>query len=199
MIVDHKLDYAEWDEDEQGPKMVPTLIVVHYTVSRTRSGTAAAFKARDYLSCHTTVGVDGQVTQQVRFDRQAKHAGISKWKLRKRCNTFSIGIEVVNPGPVFADGRGGWKDYYGHPWAGGVVHADHKHNGCSWRHWAEFDDRQIDAVIRLCAELMEAYPTITDVVGHDDVAPRRKRDPGPAWPWAAVRSALLLPSLEKTA
>ena len=45
-----------------------------------------------------------------------------------------------------------------------------------------FPDAQIEAVCRLCHDIQEHYP-ITDVVGHSDVAPKRKQDPGAAFPW----------------
>ena len=45
-----------------------------------------------------------------------------------------------------------------------------------------FPAEQIEAVWRLCRDIQAHYP-IEDVVGHSDVAPTRKRDPGPAFPW----------------
>lgn len=45
---------------------------------------------------------------------------------------------------------------------------------------------QIDAVTTLCLDLQSRYP-ITDVVGHEDVAPLRKIDPGPLFPWKRLK------------
>lgn len=192
MVVDHRLNYAKWDPDShKGVYIVPTAIVAHYTVSRTAEGTARAFKADDYLECHLTCDRDGSLIQQVPFNRLARHAGVSEWRGRKRCNYFTIGIEMVSPGPLLKVGSG-YTDVYGKPWDGGVVQADHKNPGCSWKYWAEYTDEQIDAFIRASSELMAAYPPIREVIGHDDVAPTRKRDPGPAWPWGAIREALRL-------
>jgi len=41
---------------------------------------------------------------------------------------------------------------------------------------------QIEAVTRLCLDIQSRYD-ITDVVGHSDVAPVRKIDPGELFPW----------------
>jgi len=61
-----------------------------------------------------------------------------------------------------------------------------------------FPDEQIDAVVRLVADLKDRYEvTRGDVVGHSDVAPARKRDPGELFPWdrlARLRLALPRPA-----
>lgn len=41
---------------------------------------------------------------------------------------------------------------------------------------------QIESVIRLCLDIQARYE-IRDVVGHSDVAPKRKIDPGELFPW----------------
>jgi len=51
-----------------------------------------------------------------------------------------------------------------------------------------YPKRQIDAVIRLCQDIQSRY-RITDVLGHSDVAPSRKIDPGEKFPWKRLAEA----------
>lgn len=61
----------------------------------------------------------------------------------------------------------------------------------------EFPDAQIDAVIVLVRDLLNRYRLPVDaVIGHSDVAPDRKIDPGEKFPWdrlAREHCALALP------
>lgn len=58
-----------------------------------------------------------------------------------------------------------------------------------------FPDEQIDAVIRLVHDIKDRYEiTRGNIVGHSDVAPARKRDPGELFPWGKLaRLRLALP------
>lgn len=51
-----------------------------------------------------------------------------------------------------------------------------------------FPDAQIDAIIKLCKDVQSRY-TIKYVLGHSDVAPARKQDPGEAFPWKTLANA----------
>lgn len=59
------------------------------------------------------------------------------------------------------------------------------------------DDRpytasQYQMLVKLTRDLMRRYPSITfdRIVGHSDVAPGRKTDPGPAFDWSLYRELL---------
>ncbi len=58
-----------------------------------------------------------------------------------------------------------------------------------------YPDEQIEALIQLVADIKERYGiTRGNVVGHSDIAPRRKKDPGEYFPWGKLaRLRLALP------
>ena len=63
------------------------------------------------------------------------------------------------------------------------------------RGYRAFDTRQIDALVPLLARICEAHDVPrANVVGHSDVAPARKTDPGELFPWERLaKYGLALP------
>lgn len=55
-----------------------------------------------------------------------------------------------------------------------------------------FTDRQYARLAQVAGDLMRRYPAITParIVGHSDIAPQRKTDPGPLFDWARLRRDL---------
>jgi N-acetylmuramoyl-L-alanine amidase len=70
-----------------------------------------------------------------------------------------------------------------------IVNPGHDHG------YREFPEEQIDALIPLLAGIKERYAiTRGNVVGHSDIAPARKQDPGELFPWSRLaRHRLALP------
>jgi AmpD protein len=52
-----------------------------------------------------------------------------------------------------------------------------------------YEARQYRSLAWLTRAIRARYP-VDDVVGHGDIAPGRKTDPGPAFRWDAYRAAL---------
>ena len=120
------------------------------------------------VSAHYLVRDDKAATvyQLVDENRRAWQAGVSYWQGTKNLNSASIGIEIVNPGDKNL--------------ATGV------RNG----QYAPYTPAQVDAVVALVKDIVTRHQIKPDrVVGHLDIAPDRRRDPGPMFPWHRLYEA----------
>ncbi|GAC1308136.1 MAG: 1,6-anhydro-N-acetylmuramyl-L-alanine amidase AmpD [Steroidobacteraceae bacterium] len=108
------------------------------------------------VSAHVSVARDGAMTQYVRFDDRAWHAGRSQYEGRDGCNDFSIGIELEGTDTI------------------------------------AYEPAQYESLASLIAALCAAYPRLSPdrIVGHSDIAPGRKTDPGPAYDGQLARRAI---------
>ena len=52
-----------------------------------------------------------------------------------------------------------------------------------------FDERQYETLASLCAAIVQRYP-ITQIAGHQHIAPDRKTDPGSGFDWPLLQQAL---------
>jgi len=58
----------------------PRFLVIHYTGRQQRPGTISWFQnPQSKVSAHLVIARDGKVTQMVPFNREAWHAGQSRW------------------------------------------------------------------------------------------------------------------------
>ncbi len=169
----------------------PDTIIIHYTAGRDAES-SATYLARDDVkaSAHIVIGRDGDIIQLVPFDTVAWHAGKSSYDGRIGYNRYSIGIELDNAGILEQTGDG-FISWFGKQYpANEVIRAIH-HNESVERCWHTFTEKQIDAVTQLCEILIARYNTITQILGHDEISPGRKQDPGPAFPLARLRNRIL--------
>ncbi len=137
------------------------MIVLHYTGME--SGDAALERMCDpesKVSAHFMVWEDGEVSQLVGEDKRAWHAGVGGWQGDGDINSCSIGIEIVNGG-------------HNVPLADGSL--------------PPYPETQIQSVIALCDYLRASHIIPhTRIVGHSDIAPARKEDPGEHFPWKTL-------------
>ncbi|CAN0298004.1 unnamed protein product, partial [Chrysoparadoxa australica] len=54
----------------------------------------------------------------------------------------------------------------------------------------DFPEAQLQAVLTLCQDILDRHPIkACDVIGHSDLAPDRKQDPGEKFPWKRFAEA----------
>lgn len=170
---------------------VPQYIIVHYTDSTSASSTIDWFQdPAAQVSAHLLIGYDGTITQFVPFNIIAWHAGDSTWDGLVSMNRYSIGIELVNGGRLAKQG-----DNWVCAATGQIIPAEQvliaQHKNESFRSaWQTYPDIQINTAVEVGKTLAGHY-RIKDVMGHDDVAPGRKSDPGPAFPMDDFRASVL--------
>lgn len=165
-------------------------IVVHYSVAPQESPNNAerikkwCLKKAD-RSVHFVVLRDGSVYQSVALSKKSWHAGESSWiidgKKYKYMNNYSIGIEMDNMG-LLRERDGVICDDYCKRWNGRVCRIGKKI-------WEPYTFEQFFACKNLINQLRSMFNLGIDrVLGHNDVSPGRKIDPGDAFPWGLIRS-----------
>jgi N-acetylmuramoyl-L-alanine amidase len=171
-------------------KLSPRFLVMHFTAGGSAKESIGWLKNPEAkASAHIVIDKDGTITQMVPFDKVAWHAGKSAWAGINGLNSFSIGIELDNPGRLTKKG-GQWVSDPGRKYpASEVLVATHK-NESEPSGWYKYPKAQLDAALAVAKAIAATYK-VEDVIGHDDISPGRKVDPGPAFPMADFRAATL--------
>lgn len=171
---------------------MPDTVIIHYTASPTASSAINVLLDKKIMaSAHIVVDVDGTVTQMADFNIITWHAGRSEYKGRDKFNNLSIGIEIVNSGPITEKG-GRYYDVYNNEYpASQVVKAKHRFNPNFADYWHKYTDIQLKVVKEIC-ELLKANYGIKYILGHEEISVGRKHDPGPAYPLDEMRDSVLL-------
>ncbi|MCG5073902.1 N-acetylmuramoyl-L-alanine amidase [Paraburkholderia tagetis] len=154
-------------------------LVLHYTQGD--EPTALEELTRENVSAHYLVPEhppvrDGKpvVLQLVPEAQRAWHAGASEWQGATELNAASIGIENVNAGPLTTS----------------QATSPATSQEPRGREWAPWPPDQVAAIIALSKDIVTRYGIPpTRVVGHSDIAPQRKIDPGPLFPWKQLYEA----------
>lgn len=164
-------------------------IVVHYSVApRVTPNNYERIKnwclRKSDRSVHFVILRDGSCYQTVALNKKAWHAGESQMvidgKTYKSMNNYSIGIEMDNMGLLTAKDTGNF-DSYGKKWEGRVCRVGKKI-------WEPYTYEQFFACKNLINHLRTIFKLGLDrVVGHNDVSPGRKIDPGDAFPWGLIK------------
>lgn len=140
-------------------------IVIHYTDYLVfEEFLACHLDPESKLSAHYLIDDDGTIYQLVADEKRAWHAGVSHWNGRDNVNNNSIGIELQNGGMTYKEQFGDWPPY---------------------------PAVQMQALAELVHDLQNRFSIPTEhIIGHNDVAPTRKIDPGPHFNWDDLRGRL---------
>ncbi|MFA7615912.1 MAG: N-acetylmuramoyl-L-alanine amidase [Weeksellaceae bacterium] len=138
-------------------------LVLHYTALDNEKSLNVL--TTQQVSAHYLVPNDFSDSIYILVDetKRSWHAGQSYWKGINNINFSSIGIEIVNEGyyvgEITENNPTGWY-FYGYP------------------------NMQIKKVAELAKNIIDRYKIDpVNVLAHSDVAPQRKQDPGPKFPW----------------
>jgi len=191
ITADHWLNTAIRRPLDGGSTMaVRRFLVMHFTSGGTAESSIEFWKspAAKGSCAHIVIDRDGTIYQCRPFNRTAGHAGASQWKDPKTgikytgLNSCSIGIELANAGDA---ARPDGTAFTRFKLPAGVMQARHK-NGGPVTSWEIYPEAQLTAAFAVSAALVARYH-LDDVIGHEDIAPARKNDPGPAFPMASLR------------
>jgi N-acetylmuramoyl-L-alanine amidase len=106
------------------------------------------------VSCHFSIDPNGTVEDYGLINQRAWHAGVSAWAGYKDTNSIALGIEFLCPNQDYDFTK------------------------------VALTEAQKEAGIKLCRQLITQFNIpLHHVVGHQDIAPNRKVDPGLWFPW----------------
>lgn len=184
---------------------LPDTIIIHYTAGESTDIAVKVLKnPKIKASAHMVVGLEGEVVQLADLNVVTWHAGKSAFKLpsgyRKSFNRYSIGIEISNPGYLYKNPKGdGYLTWYDKRYQDKgkqvtpipedkVFKGKHRNYPNSPRldTWYKYPDVQLKKVWEICEAIKKEYP-IKYILGHEEIAPGRKSDPGPAFPLEKLR------------
>ena len=133
-------------------------LVIHYTVVDLPQ--SLKILTEQEVSAHYLLSDESppRIFRLVDENRRAWHSGASAWGPNRRLNSSSIGIEIVHPGYTLGPNKE--------------------------KLFAPFPQAQIDALMPLVRDIAKRHEIKPErILGHGEVTPSYKEDPGPTFPW----------------
>ena len=147
------IDAASPNYDFRPSKSKILFVVIHYTgMIDSESAIERLRDSKSKVSAHWLIDESGSIFKLVDECCRAWHAGISEWKGYKNINSYSIGIELVNPG-----------------------------HDLGYTKFKELQMQSLESLIKNITLKYGLHPN--SVIGHSDIAPDRKKDPGELFDW----------------
>ena len=170
-----------WVESENQDTRVRLIVIHHTTGDFNDSFHVLTKKTSRPVSSHYLIPEPGDPSYSesdlklyalVSEDKRAWHAGSSYWAGKTSLNDMSVGIELVNQTYC----RGSEQE---------TPAEEEDQEPARICFYPDFDDTQLAILTDLLKGILERHPDVkpTDIVGHADITPQRKIDPGPRFPW----------------
>ncbi|MBS4168210.1 N-acetylmuramoyl-L-alanine amidase [Parachlamydia sp. AcF125] len=188
--------YLSPNYSERRGNVSPTILVLHYTACPMDEALKRLTSKAQAVSAHYLLPTDGnKIYNLVDETHRAWHAGVSQWRGVNDVNSFSIGIENVNWGYTY-----GWlpaeptNPIVRYFWSS-MIHLERRLGEflearqlfCFQKQWHYFPKKQVDTLTILAKDILSRWQIDAEnVVGHSDISPQRKVDPGPLFPWEAL-------------
>jgi N-acetylmuramoyl-L-alanine amidase len=141
----------------KNPVVKIDLLLLHYTATPTNDYALQLLTTPEGgVSSHYLIDGQGRIIQIVAEKHRAWHAGEAEWAGEADINSCSIGIEIQN-------------------------------QGAALERVPAYGVAQMAAVTELCADIVKRHKIRPNrILGHSDVAPHRKQDPGAHFDWARL-------------
>ncbi len=163
------------------------IVVIHHTTADFQESLDILTKRSDRpVSSHYLVPEPGdpsyadrelRLYSLVREEARAWHAGLSYWAGKTALNDISIGIELVNQSYCHQS-----EDVIAAETSGQDLVDQEPARICFY---PDFAEPQLEMLIDLLDGILKRHTEVqpTHIIGHSDISPQRKIDPGPRFPW----------------
>lgn len=181
-VWNKRLTWIPWAEDFRPriptqwtyPQQYPEGAIVHFTAGASIESSLSYLAEKGYPCLG--IGRDGQVHQAHPLDKGGPHSGTSHHRK-------FVGIEVASAGPVKQDTNGSYLTYWGKPLSPDLIRVSGKDDNIQPGNYEKFTKAQEESLEELILWLKANNPdvfSLDNVLGHDEVAPQNKCDPGGA-------------------
>lgn len=174
----------------------PVGAVVHFTAGRSLKGDSDALNTvRGGIEngyCYFCISSDGTVFQSFPLDRWGYHCGTSSWPtLGSSLSNKLVGIEICNAGKLDANGKSWFGEKYSKDQIREVKVGANVLDAGKYHKYTQAQEKSlIELLVWLKLNNPDVFK-VENILGHDEISPRRKNDPGGAL-------SVTMPVLRKT-
>lgn len=141
----------------------PNILHIFYTGENEETSLKTFTDPKEKVSTHYLISADGKTVYRLVPEKFAAwHAGESYWNGEEAVNEASIGVALVNEGISDEEAKlKGWK-----------------------ANFPSYSEKQLETLALLSKDIIQRFHIKPwNIVGHSDIAPQRKYDPGLKFSW----------------